>query len=84
MSNDSDYAHLKSSTAMPKTLAGDLLRNVGEIAFFYLGEDIQKNRKIIYHLVEEKKLPVFRDGNSIKARKSRLLRHIADQEDGVI
>lgn len=81
MSHDSDYAHLKSSITIPKTLSDDLLSNVGQIAFFYLGEDTPKNRRIIYRLVEEKKLPVFRDGNSIKARKSRLLKHIIDQED---
>jgi hypothetical protein len=80
MSSRSDVAPMKVEPIL-QTLADDLLSNVGAIAFFYLGKDTPKNRRIIYRLVEERKLPVFRDGNSIKARKSRLLRHITEQED---
>jgi excisionase family DNA binding protein len=57
-------------------LADDILRGADEIAAF-LGI---KQRRKIYHVVETGKLPVFRLGAILCARKSKLLEWIEQQE----
>ncbi|WP_085977076.1 helix-turn-helix domain-containing protein [Rhodovulum sp. PH10] len=65
----------------PKTdaaLVGDLLCGGEAIAEFLFGD--RKFRRKVYNLVEAARLPTFRLGNSIYARKSVLLDWIAAQE----
>jgi hypothetical protein len=59
-------------------LRDDVLRGADKVAEFLYGEP--KKRRRVYFLVEQSGLPVFRDGNIICARKSRLLAWIAEQE----
>ena len=48
----------------------DLLRGASAIAFFLLNDSGQ--RRVVYHLFEKKRLPAFRLGKRIYARKSTL------------
>jgi hypothetical protein len=57
----------------------DLLRGADEIAQFLYGA--RERRRKIYHLVATSKLPVFKLGAMICARKSVLLRWIKEQEE---
>lgn len=59
-------------------LSSDLLRGADKIAEFMFGDT--KLRRQVYHLSERKKLPVFRMGSTICARKSTILEWIAAQE----
>ena len=59
-------------------LGGELLEGADEIAEFMFG-DPRKRRKV-YHLAENSKLPVFRLGSTLCARRSVLLSWIEDQE----
>jgi hypothetical protein len=59
-------------------LANDLLTGADQIAGFIYGNP--KKRRQVYHLAENAKLPVFRMGAIICARKSTILQWIADQE----
>jgi hypothetical protein len=59
-------------------LADDLLRGADEIARFIFGG--ARARRKVYYLAECTKLPVFRLGSVLCARKSVLLNWIADQE----
>ena len=59
-------------------LASDILRGADEIAEFLSGDRSQ--RRMVYRLVETSRLPVFRIGSRICARRSVLLKWIADQE----
>lgn len=60
-------------------LAEDLLRGADQIAEFLFG-DAQERRKV-YHLAETSRLPVFRLGAVLCARRSVLLEWIAHQEN---
>lgn len=61
-------------------LADDLLRGAGAIAQFLFGDD-NKRRKVYYLASETNlKLPIFRIGNVICARKSKLLEWIEQRE----
>jgi excisionase family DNA binding protein len=53
----------------------DLLAGAAEIAMF-----MRLSRRQIYHLVETSRLPVFRLGTQLCARRSTLLRWIEDME----
>lgn len=68
--------------ALPATaepcLADDLLRGADEIAEFILGDPRQRRK--VYHMAETSRLPTFRLGSMLCARKSTLLRWIAEQE----
>jgi hypothetical protein len=55
-----------------------ILRGAASIAEFIYGD--RRERRKIYHLVEKRKLPVFRLGNLVCARPSTLLRWIEKQE----
>jgi hypothetical protein len=58
--------------------ASDLLRGADRIADFLFG-DPQQRRKV-YHLARTSRLPVFRLGSLLCARKSTLLDWVARQE----
>jgi hypothetical protein len=55
-----------------------MLRGADQIADFFYGDKTQRRK--VYHLVATSNLPVFKLGSMICARKSILLRWIAEQE----
>jgi hypothetical protein len=59
-------------------LAGDLLRGAEEIAKFIFGDG--GSRRKVYYLAECTRLPVFRLGSLLCARRSVLLNWISGQE----
>jgi hypothetical protein len=66
-------------------LANDLLEGAGAIGKFLYGRSDHRARRKVYRLVSEvapeKRLPIFRLGDIICARKSILLKYIASQEE---
>jgi len=66
----------------PHELANDLLRGADEIATFIFGE--RGSRRKVYYLAECSRLPVFRLGSVLCARRSVLLGWISGQERRVI
>jgi hypothetical protein len=66
--------------ALPETagLDSDLLEGADRIAEFLFGS--AKRRRTIYHLAEKSRLPVFRLGAVLCARRSTLTTWIAEQE----
>ena len=64
-----------NSNAVRDTLSDDLLQGAEEIGAF-LNEDPQR----IYKMAREGKIPTFRLGQLLRARKSTLLAWIARQE----
>lgn len=75
--------HLRAGPATGEAcpaLADDLLRGADAIALFVFG-DARQRRKVYYYASEAKlKLPIFRMGNVICARKSKLIDWIEQQE----
>jgi hypothetical protein len=67
---------------IPNELADDILRGADQIAEFIFGE--RGSRRKVYYLAECSRLPVFRLGSVLCARKSVLLRWISGQESRVI
>ena len=67
---------------MPPELADDLLRGADEIAGFIFGDP--RSRRKVYYLAECCRLPVFRLGSVLCARRSVLLKWIAGQESRVL
>ena len=65
----------------PNELADDILRGADEIAAFIYGE--RGLRRKVYYLAECSKLPIFRLGSVLCARKSVLLDFISGQESRV-
>ncbi len=61
-----------------KDLAADILRGADELAQFLFGSRDQRRK--VYHLAATSNLPVFKLGSMICARKSVLLKWIAEQE----
>ena len=59
-------------------LANDLLRGADEIAGYLFGDKAQRRK--IYHLAETSRLPVFRLGSVLCARRSVLMAWISNQE----
>lgn len=59
-------------------LADDLLRGAEDIAEFLFG--CRSQRRKVYHLAETSRLPVFRLGSVLCARRSVLMTWIANQE----
>jgi hypothetical protein len=75
-----------SAQQPPPDLSNDLLEGAAAIGKFIYGDDSSKSRRRVYHLADqnrEDRLPVFRLGQQIFARKSTLLRWIAEREGGV-
>jgi hypothetical protein len=68
--------HGNQSTA----IAGDILYGADAIAVFLFGD--RRHRRRVYNLVDSNRLPVFRVGVNICARKSVLLAWIESQESG--
>ena len=62
--------------------AQDLLRGAEEIALFLFGK--KHDRRKVYHLAETSRLPVFRLGSVLCARRSVLMMWIAEQEQRAI
>ncbi len=60
-------------------LADDMIIGADAIAWFLLKD--RKKRRRIYYLAEKTKLPIFRFGSRIAARKSVLIAWIKSQED---
>lgn len=58
--------------------ASDLLRGAAAIAEFLFGSP--KHRRKVFHLVETSRLPTFKLGSMICARKSVLMAWIVEQE----
>jgi hypothetical protein len=59
-------------------LKNDLLEEAEAIAEFMFGDPNRK--RAVYHLASKRKLPVFKLGNRLCARKSALLDWISSQE----
>jgi hypothetical protein len=68
--------------ASPPELADDLLLGAKEISKFIFGPE--GKRRQVYYLVEYARLPVFRLGTMLCARRSVLLNWIAMQESRVL
>ncbi len=64
-----------------KPLADDLLNGGYEIAVFLFGT--KASRRKVYYLAERSRLPVFRLGSVLCARRSVLMNWIAGQESRV-
>ena len=58
--------------------AGDLLEGAAEISLFLFGT--REKRRKVYHLAASSRLPVFKLGAEICARRSVLLTWIQEQE----
>jgi len=69
-----------NATTPPNELADDILRGADEIAEFIFGKSKSGRRKV-YYLVECCRLPVFRLGAVLCARRSVLLKWISTQEN---
>ncbi len=59
-------------------LHSDMLEGADQIAAYLYGSPAKRGK--VYHLVEANRLPVFKIGKTICARRSTLLSFIADQE----
>ncbi|HEX3885364.1 MAG TPA: hypothetical protein VHW66_22110 [Stellaceae bacterium] len=59
--------------------AADMLRGADEIALYLYGD--REQRRKIYHLVATSRLPVFKLGSMICARRSVLLKWVENQEE---
>ena len=70
----------QSTMTVPEPVfAADLLRGADEISEFLFG-DVRDRRKV-YHLAETSRLPIFRLGSVLCARRSVLLEWIERQEE---
>jgi len=59
--------------------AADLLRGAEEIALYLYGK--REERRKVYHLVKTSKIPVFKLGSMICARRSVLVKWVESQEE---
>jgi hypothetical protein len=69
--------HMTETSTAP--LSDDILQGAAEIAAFLFGD--RKQRRRIYWLAENGRLPVFKLGELLCARKSRLRQHVEEQEE---
>lgn len=77
-------AHAKMKIE-PGNLSDDILEGADAIAAFLFGTDEaerERNRRKVYYLAERSRLPLFRLGTMLCARKSVLLKFIVGQEQG--
>jgi hypothetical protein len=72
---------VQTTTTSSPDLADDILRGADEIAKFIFGE--RASRRKVYYLAECTRLPIFRLGSVLCARRSVLLNWIAGQESRV-
>jgi hypothetical protein len=72
---------MEESSSSENELAEDILEGADAIAEFLFGS--RSNRRKVYYLAERSKLPIFRLGSVLCARKSVLLDFIAGQEERV-
>jgi hypothetical protein len=63
----------------PKDISDDLLNGADEIAKFLFGSNA--SRRKVYYLASHTRIPVFRIGSVLCARRSVLLNWIAGQEN---
>jgi hypothetical protein len=63
----------------PKDISDDLLNGADEIAKFLFGSNASRRR--VYYLASHTRIPVFRIGAVLCARRSVLLNWIAGQEN---
>ncbi|OQW54883.1 MAG: hypothetical protein A4S14_14620 [Proteobacteria bacterium SG_bin9] len=78
-----DQPNPPTSTARPLAASPpsvNLIRGAAELADFIFGSREPRFQRKVYNLVQQNKLPHFRLGVSICARKSKLLQWIAEQE----
>jgi hypothetical protein len=68
-----------NETSSSQVLATDLLRTADEIAEFIYGS--KEYRRSVYNLVHTNRIPHFRIGGTVCARKSILLGWITAQEE---
>jgi hypothetical protein len=68
----------KTPQTAQQELADDILRGAEEIAEFIFGD--RASRRKVYYLAECTKIPFFRIGSVLHARRTVLLGWIADQE----
>ena len=74
----------------PSNLANDLLYGAAEIAEFLFGDEGErederrKNRRKVYSLAESGRLPVFRWGAILCARKSTIVRDVEARERAAV
>jgi hypothetical protein len=61
-----------------RPLADDILRGAEAIAAFLFGD--RSKRRQVYHLAERSRLPTFKLGAMLCARRSTILRWIVEQE----
>lgn len=78
MNDEFDNPSGAGGERQPDARPNDLLRGAAEIAQELLGDATQ--RRTIYHLAATTRIPVFRLGSMICARRTVLLRWIAEQE----
>ena len=69
---------LQVTNDVPQELAGDMLHGADEIAEFLFGK--RGGRRKVYYLAECTRLPIFRLGSVLCARKSVLIQFISMQE----
>jgi hypothetical protein len=69
------------SQSAPAGLAGDVIEGADAIAEFLFGS---KKYRRVYYLAESSRLPIFRLGSVLCARKSVLLEFISTQEGRVL
>src|SRR3954447_24201235 len=65
-----------------QSIASDILRGAGEIAEFIYGT--KTARRTVYHLIEHNRIPHFRIGTGVCARKSVLVAWIQAQESAAL
>lgn len=71
--------HEGTASAPPPIGGGDILHGADGIAAFLYGD--AKHRRKVYNLVQTNRLPHFRLGGMICARKSALINWIKNQEE---
>jgi hypothetical protein len=69
---------MMNTAEIPQKLSDDILRGAEAIAIYLFGD--ATFRRSIYHLVETSRLPIFRMGSVLCARKSVIETWIAEQE----
>lgn len=74
----SEFSHSQPHHPATEGIADDLLRGAEAISQFLFGDKILRRK--VYHLAETSRLPVFRLGSVLCARRSVLIAWIAEQE----